>query len=356
MRGPRYLIFASFLCGLIASMADIQEVLLVSPIPPQRMEAGSSGQVRPRIEAFTSATPVILTASSSNTNSLRDGDITIEPALGGPGERTVRFTTQPGATDAVVVTLTAAMGHHRAVRSFLVELGHAYFRSANGRLILIPDNAHSTPYPSVIDIGSGHGLLSEVRVRLNGFAHQHPRDVDILLQAPDGHAVLLMSDAGGESAVVDRTIVLSSRATNEISVDQLSSGVYAPTDYDQDADLFAAPAPNGPIENSFASLLGAVPDGTWKLYAIDDSPSDTGEIAGWTIEIAMRDLQLTTDPLAPFGLPLIVFGPPHLPVTLQSSPDLRAWSNTLSTNLDWNGAARILEKPSDPRRYYRVVK
>ena len=54
--------------------------------------------------------------------------------------------------------------------------------STNPAAITINDAANATPYPSTINVsGVTANVVTKVQVRLNGFGHTFPADVDVLL-------------------------------------------------------------------------------------------------------------------------------------------------------------------------------
>jgi hypothetical protein len=49
---------------------------------------------------------------------------------------------------------------------------------------------------------------------------------------------------------------------------------------------FPAPAPAGPYAKSLSAFDGTDPNGTWKLFIIDDSPGSSGAVANnWALQI-----------------------------------------------------------------------
>src|SRR5215204_3369045 len=68
---------------------------------------------------------------------------------------------------------------------------------ANTASISIASAGTANPYPSDIQISGLTGLITGVAVNLENFSHTSPDDVDILLVAPSGRRIVLMSDAGG---------------------------------------------------------------------------------------------------------------------------------------------------------------
>jgi uncharacterized repeat protein (TIGR01451 family) len=86
------------------------------------------------------------------------------------------------------------------------------------------------------------------------------------------------------------------------------------------ADSFPAPAPAGPYTNaSLAVFNGSNPNGVWKLFVVDDTTGDAGNIAGgWTLAIT------TTASIAPQA---------DLAVAATASPDPLDAGATLLTTL-----------------------
>lgn len=67
-----------------------------------------------------------------------------------------------------------------------------------------PDYLHgtATQYPTTINV-SGVGGTPDVHgitVKLHGLHHANVDDFDIMLQGPNGHSVMLLSDSGGDDA------------------------------------------------------------------------------------------------------------------------------------------------------------
>lgn len=144
----------------------------------------------------------------------------------------------------------------------------------------------STPYPTSILVGGQQTSLAGVKVLLHGFTHTFPGDLDILLVAPNGGSVLLMSDAGGDFVVNNVELVIQDGAPSFPEFAQIVSGSYAPTNFGALADPFNAPAPAGPYGSTLGSLNGINPNGVWQLFVMDDAGGDIGAFSGgWCIEI-----------------------------------------------------------------------
>jgi subtilisin-like proprotein convertase family protein len=156
--------------------------------------------------------------------------------------------------------------------------------------ISVRSQGKADPYPSQINVQGVAGQVTEVSVSLNGINHPRPEDVDILLESPGGKTSILMSDACGATTVV-RVAWIFSRTASLMS-GSCSGLIYRPTNEFGESDYW--PNAKGVLWSpDFNHFLGASPNGTWRLWVIDDrsGPSQVGGLisGGWA-------LQLTTEP------------------------------------------------------------
>ncbi|MBG89377.1 MAG: hypothetical protein CMO80_21120, partial [Verrucomicrobiales bacterium] len=175
---------------------------------------------------------------------------------------------------------------------FLIDLGVPYTFD-NSALITIPETVSvpavgkASPYPATISVTGVEGLVNRVKVKLNRLTHTWPADLDILLVAPSGQSVLLMSDAGSGNSVNNATLTFDDNALLELPNEAglIVSTSYRPTDY-APQDFFPAPAPQGPYTNGLNDLSGINPNGTWSLYVYDDTDLSFGNLLeGWSLEL-----------------------------------------------------------------------
>jgi subtilisin-like proprotein convertase family protein len=159
----------------------------------------------------------------------------------------------------------------------------------NSTSIFIRDDNPALPYPSGITVSGFKGKLLDVNVRLNRFQHTYPQDVDLLLVAPNGSSAVLMSDIGSGADVDNLTLVIDDQAPAPFTNDPLRSGVYRPANrFDTLEDSFPAPASNT-SNVALSTFSGINPNGTWKLYVVDDNGEDDGAIlGGWSLIIKAR--------------------------------------------------------------------
>src|SRR5437867_4410554 len=201
----------------------------------------------------------------------------------------------------------------------------------NASPIVTPGLGPATPFPSSIDLSGLPGSISKLTVSLMSVSHPYPDDFDILLVGPGGQKLLLMSDAGGGASISGITLTFDDAASSSLPDNsQIVSGTFKPTNHGL-VDTFTNPAPAGPYDSTLSIFNGTNPNGTWSLYVYDDSPGDSGRVAGgWRLSI-------TTTNLAP---------PPSgtdadLSLTVTDSPDPVMIGNavTYSTLVINNGPA-----------------
>ncbi len=158
---------------------------------------------------------------------------------------------------------------------------------SNAAAITLNDLSPASLYPSSIEINGLTNSISSLVVTLHGLSHTAPDDIDLLLVAPNGRSIVLMSDVGGATPVNDLSLTFDTAASTPLPDDgALVSGTYRPTNAGA-GDSFPAPAPAGapPFQN-LSDLNGSQPNGTWSLYAVDDEGNNVGSIAGgWGLTI-----------------------------------------------------------------------
>ena len=182
---------------------------------------------------------------------------------------------------------------------------------SNTSAIQIPYSGVANPYPSEISVQGLSGTISDANVKLNGFSHGWPDDVAVQVVGPDGTSVLLMSDVGGpplfgDTPVNGINLTLDDEAANSLPDNGLlSTSTYKPTKgttpfcdasvdwrclyYVDDPVPTSWPSPAPALSASASQLSGfdgKDPNGTWKLYVLDDTVGGEGTFAGgWSLEL-----------------------------------------------------------------------
>jgi len=221
---------------------------------------------------------------------------------------TVPIVTSPTANlIKSTIQLTATDSHGLSVSTnFQVNTvpSEQHFYS-NTNPINIVDISPSIPSPSPINVSGLVGLISQVVVNINGFGHQYPSDVGMLLVGPNGTNTVLMNNAGDGVSVSGLTLTFSE--LNAVgpapASSQLFSETYLPSDYqpvkpynfETNGPNNPTPPnplpPNGPYATNLNVFNGLNPNANWYLYVQDDSPGDVGNITGgWTLQIITQPI------------------------------------------------------------------
>ena len=229
----------------------------------------------------------------------------------------------------------------------------------NSSRVTIVDNANAIPYPSIIEVECIPGVVRHVSVTLHGLSHNYPDDADILLVGPSGAAVRLMSDAGGSLAnrLVDVLLTLSDIALEPLpDSTRIMPGEYRPTDYPP-AEAFPAPAPASVTALNFAPFLGTNANGTWSLFARDDTGVDSGSIAnGWSLRIEWDSVapRLSSPILLPDGqIEMTLVDPKRMTHFIEASADLVTWTPIATVSPDGDAVVRF--ELQFQHRFYRAV-
>ncbi len=146
--------------------------------------------------------------------------------------------------------------------------------------ITILSDGPASPYPSEIAVNGTTGPITDVSVTLRRFGHNFPAEVDILLVSPSGTGVVLMSDACGGADIEDFTWTFSDSAPGPMSGD-CSGFAYRPTNIGG-GEIWPVSEPAG----SLGAFDNEVANGTWRLFVVDDTIDDSGDIeGGWSLSI-----------------------------------------------------------------------
>lgn len=159
--------------------------------------------------------------------------------------------------------------------------------------IPIPGSGPASVYPVQIPVAGIATPLLSARVQVFGLSHTWPSDIDMLLVGPDGRQLIVQSDAGSSMSVANLSYVIADEGETTLpNASSLVAGTFRPTNFGVD-ELFPAPAPAAPYnsptpagESTLAGVFaGGQANGTWNLYVMDDTASDSGSLAGVCLEI-----------------------------------------------------------------------
>jgi uncharacterized repeat protein (TIGR01451 family) len=207
--------------------------------------------------------------------------------------RTMPFTFTAAQVQTITATLQLAdVNGPAGVVTFLIDLGVPSSFSNRTRInipgtITVPSFGKASPYTNQVTVANVSGLVNKVTVRLHGFTHSWPADVDMLLVGPAGQKVILMSDAGSGNSVANLNLTFDDSASSTLpELTTILDGSFRPTDY-APTDNFDAPAPAGPYATTLSAFNGTNPNGVWTLYIMDDTDQNFGSIlTGWTLNLS----------------------------------------------------------------------
>lgn len=163
-----------------------------------------------------------------------------------------------------------------------------------GAEIDVPESFTSgkaAPYPSTRTYETPPGQVVEsLKVNIDGFGHESPADVDILLADDKSNAAVVMSDACGTIGFYGYNWTFSDSDPDLLpeAGDCFFPDGVQPTDYlTSPDDEWPAPAPK-PQFGNFSDVFGGREGGKWNLYVVDDSDGGEGYINGWSLELSTR--------------------------------------------------------------------
>lgn len=244
----------------------------------------------------------ITVSPAATTTYYARGEDGCAPAAGPCGQQTVTVTSCTCLSPDVATICEGSIQ-----RLSVTPTGATTSTFTSAGAVSIPSSGNATPYPSNIAVSglpaTGAGVYVS-SVTLNGFSHTWPSDVDILLQSPTGQNVIILSDAGGSTAVSNINMTFSDAAA-AVAPGVLVSGTFRPTNVGT-PDNFPAPGPGNitqatPTLGSFAGAFN--PNGDWKLFVRDQAAGDLGTITSWSITFSVVPTAVwTASPAAPNSL------------------------------------------------------
>jgi len=217
---------------------------------------------------------VLKTASNGSGESVWTVAFTPELNIKGPTTITLTSKDKDGATDSEVVNVT--IGPSRARQFTTTEkIIITDFSTNQGR---------ANPYPSTNLVTDLEGDVYNIRVELVGLTHGYPDDMDIILVSPKGTAVKIMSDMGGSTKLDKVNLFISDSGSAMPTLGPLVSGsTYRPGN--DEADVIPGNIPAGPFLTTMADFKGQPAKGAWRLYVLDDTAQDSGELTAWTLSL-----------------------------------------------------------------------
>lgn len=139
--------------------------------------------------------------------------------------------------------------------------------------------------------------VTKVRLTILGYQSARPTDTDLVLSGPNGKNVLLMADACGTNGLQNDNWTFDDAAPTYLSAvgpcPNYQAASFKPSGYlgDDQADMtqFGATGPPPPYLNALRFFKGSPANGSWRLYALDDTDGYLGfDIAAWALTLDVK--------------------------------------------------------------------
>lgn len=213
----------------------------------------------------------------------RDAAVALTPVMELPMLRSSRPSRPRLILTAAVAGVLAAAGLLVAAPPAMAD-GPTEFKNSTDYAIF--DIGSAEVYPSEITVAGMSGVISHLMVGID-LAAWVPDDVDVLVEAPTGETLVVMSDVGGSTTFVgDLWFADDASGAAPDSGALADNAVYQPANYEA-GDPFSAPAPAPSGHTTLAGAFNGIdPNGTWKLYVMDDTAGSVdGNLDDWSLTI-----------------------------------------------------------------------
>jgi hypothetical protein len=152
-------------------------------------------------------------------------------------------------------------------------------------------------FPSQIVVRGLKGRVTKATVTIIGYRSASPDDTDLVVAKGTGK-VMLMSDACGNDPLQNDNWTFADSAPTFISkpgpCGNYLTTAFKPSNYlgnlPEPDDLSLAGGPPPPYRNALSTFNNRSPNGTWRLFALDDDDtSGVGfDIAAWALTLKVR--------------------------------------------------------------------
>ena len=194
-----------------------------------------------------------------------------------------------------------------------------------------------TTVPVGVDVAR---VIIEVTMR-----HTFPDDVRLVLQSPNGTAVALMANAGGDVDIAPGSVLTFADGGALLTdAGPTVTGVYSPGQVFGAGSTIPAPGPATPHATSFSAFIGGPVRGTWNLYAFDDASADAGQIT--SVRLTIENETFPNPTLAPISpTSTQPFTRLEITPTGATSPHTATWRVTNGTGATYFDAGPFIQAP-----------
>lgn len=174
-----------------------------------------------------------------------------------------------------------------------IQIRKTEFSPTGASTILITDNSLASKFPAVCYVEGEVGFITSITLNLEGFQHDHPGDIDMLLVSPSGTHVIIMSDAGAGNSInpgVSLKFQDDAAWPDIPESTQIVAGTYHTKDWNPLVGEFGygrGSSPPGPHSANLTAFHGERPNGAWKLYVLDDTGGQDGQFDEFWLEFVL---------------------------------------------------------------------
>ncbi len=192
----------------------------------------------------------------------------------------------------------------------------------------------ASTYPITFDFSDVPAGVKAWDIRLSvNLSHTFPDDINMILQAPNGNAVVVMANAGGSGDITNVALTFSDLAASMLpDAGPIVAGTYQRSVYGTVAPPPGA-APAGPYGSALNSLQAQDLRGVWKLWVYDDTAFDGGSVNAASLSVG-TELSPLFSIDTPTGSPTYTATTPFLHLEgeiedLANSPHSATWYNAV---------------------------
>lgn len=214
----------------------------------------------------------------------------------------IRFGTVALAAAVLISGLGPSLVDVASARKRITPKAQQRFENTEVRLGFFDGGIASS---SSIEVSGFDTRVTDVDINLIdiGFFGDSTQDIDVLLIGPEGRSALILSDVGGNTATNGVTLVLDDQQAEQLpSSTALTSGFFQPTNIGSPDTMNLGNGPFTPPSGASLGVFNGInPNGTWTLFAFDDtqngvSGAGAGINGGWGLTITTSNGVPETEP------------------------------------------------------------
>ena len=333
---------------------------VVSPEARLSVLRAPTVQVTPATQYVVAGEPAAITAAASGTEPFTFSWYFNGQLVPGENRATLAIPTATAGNAGgytVVVSNRAGIVTSTPATIYLVLPPMSF---ANPATIAVGTNGVANPYPSEVLVSGITNLPVKLTVTVEGLTSAEPSALAVVLQAPNGTALALMSDVAEDVVAEGVTLTFDDEAPGYVTDEYLASGTYLPGL--PGPISLPPPASFSGWVISFGELLSSNPNGTWRLFVANAGygplAGPSSLTGGWRLTFLPPDpnavIRASISEIKREGDQIVIGWPGAAGWKLQwsDSPNGPQWTDVSASQ----GATQTQVPRDSPRRFFRLVK